>query len=162
MKSNVEQFYNYYLDQLYDLLVKNHVPVFISKGLKKGVRQLAYGLLDLNTMITKKYTHPRYLQEIAGIAKGAGINKKDIERINIVPEIIKAACTVAGVWGPATLNKQTLHLRSLDWDAASPISKYPLIAIYHPSTKGENMHANFAWVGFVGVLTGMSPYLSIG
>lgn len=24
------------------------------------------------------------------------------------------------------------------------------------------MHANFAWVGFVGSLTGMSPYLSIG
>lgn len=60
------------------------------------------------------------------------------------------------------MNKQTLHLRSLDWDAGSPISKYPLISIYHPSTKGENVHANFAWVGFVGLLTGMSPHLSIG
>lgn len=79
-----------------------------------------------------------------------------------MPEIIKAACTIAGVWGPATRNNQTLHVRSLDWDAKNPISKYPIIIVYHPSTKGENMHANFAWVGFVGSLTGMSPYLTIG
>ena len=79
-----------------------------------------------------------------------------------MPEVIKAACTVAGVWGPASYKKETLHVRSLDWDAGSPISRYPVIIVYHPSTKGENMHANFAWVGFVGSLTGMSPYLSIG
>lgn len=53
-----------------------------------------------------------------------------------MPEVIKAACTVAGVWGPGTQNKQTLHVRSLDWDAGSPISKYSVIIVYHPSTKG--------------------------
>lgn len=87
-------------------------------------------------MITKKYTHKRYLQEIEGIAQGSKVPKLHIERVNIVPELIKAACTVAGVWGPATRNHETLHVRSLDWDAANPISKYPVVVVYHPSTKG--------------------------
>jgi len=78
IKDNVDAFYNYYLGQLTELLVKNHVPSFIAKDLTKGVRQLGYGLLDLNVMITKKYTNKRYYEEIAGIAQGAKIGKKDI------------------------------------------------------------------------------------
>ena len=53
-------------------------------------------------------------------------------------------------------------MRSLDWDANSPISKYPLIAVYQPSDEKYMTHANIAWAGFVGVLTGMSPKLTIG
>lgn len=37
--------------------------------------------------------------------------------LNILPELVKAACTVAGVWGPAAKNSHTLHMRALDWDA---------------------------------------------
>lgn len=61
-----------------DLLIKNHVPTFLAKDISKGTRHLAYVLLDLNVMITKKYTNSRYLDEIAGIADGAKMKKKDI------------------------------------------------------------------------------------
>ena len=53
-------------------------------------------------------------------------------------------------------------MRALDWDAGNPINKFPLITVYHPSDKNSQVHANIGWVGFVGVLTGMSPKLSIG
>ena len=56
-------------------------------------------------MITKRYTNPRYYQEIKGIGVGAKINSKIIARLNIFPELIKAACTVAGVWKSASLNR---------------------------------------------------------
>ena len=82
--------------------------------------------------------------------------------MNIFPEFVKAACTVAGVWGKASLNQKTLHMRALDWDAQNPISKYPIAIIYHPSNKSWHTHANFAWVGFVGSLTGMSDKLTLG
>jgi hypothetical protein len=39
---------------------------------------------------------------MAGMAQGAKVKQKDIERINIIPELIKAQCTVAGLWGQAT------------------------------------------------------------
>lgn len=53
-------------------------------------------------------------------------------------------------------------MRALDWDAANPINKFPLLAIYHPSTKGAQKHVNIGYVGFVGVLTGMSEKITIG
>lgn len=61
LQVNVGTFYDYYLDQLSELLIKNHVPKLITNSLTKGVRRLAYLLLDLNVMITKKYTNFRYL-----------------------------------------------------------------------------------------------------
>jgi hypothetical protein len=69
---------------------------------------------------------------------------------------------VAGVWGNATLNHETLHVRALDWDAKNTISKYPLVTIYHPSNPEWNTHANFAWIGLIGSMTGMSPKISLG
>lgn len=53
-------------------------------------------------MITKKYTNKRYYEEINGIGKGSGIHASEFAMLNIFPELIKAACTVAGVWGKAT------------------------------------------------------------
>lgn len=53
-------------------------------------------------------------------------------------------------------------MRALDWDAKNPISQYPLITVYHPSDKKLQTHANVGWVGFVGVLTGISSKVSIG
>lgn len=87
---------------------------------------------------------------------------KAITRLNIFPEFIKAACTVAGIWGSASAFNRTLHMRALDWDAENPINKYPLLAIYHPSEKGTQKHVNIGYVGFVGVLTGMSEKVTIG
>lgn len=66
------------------------------------------------------------------------------------------------MWGPATEGGKTVHMRALDWDAQNPISKYPAAIIYHPSNKSWHPHVNFAWVGFVGSLTGFSTKISIG
>lgn len=53
-------------------------------------------------------------------------------------------------------------MRALDWDAANPINKYPIALVYHPTGAGLNKHVNFAWIGFVGSLTGVSQKVSIG
>lgn len=116
----------------------------------------------MNILITKRYTNSRYYEEIKGIAEGAQIAEHDIARLNMFPELIKAACTVIGVWKTATLNGETLHLRALDWDAENPMSHYPLVAVYHPSDPKLQTHANFGWVGFVGSLTGMSTKVTLG
>jgi len=113
-------------------------------------------------MITKKYTNKRYYEEIDGIGKGSKINAKEFAIVNMVPELIKAACTVAGVWGPATKVGNTLHVRALDWDYKNPISKLPIVTVYHPSNPKWHTHANFAWVGFVGSMTGMSTKVTLG
>lgn len=135
-------------------------PKFLihDSSVKFGLRSA----LALNVLITKKYTNKRYYEEIQGMGKGSGIPAGEFAKLNIFPELIKAACTVAGVWGPATEGGKTVHMRALDWDAQNPMNKYPIAVIYHPSNKSWYPHVNFAWAGFVGSLTGFSSKISIG
>jgi len=63
---------------------------------------LAKKLLDVNYLITKKYTPKRWEDEFKGIAKGSGISHKEWRRINLIPELLKASCSIGGWWGPAT------------------------------------------------------------
>lgn len=53
-------------------------------------------------------------------------------------------------------------MRALDWASDSPINKFPIVTVYHPSEKGAIKHANLGYVGFVGVLTGLSEKISVG
>lgn len=136
--------------------LEKKIPKFLSESITKGTIGLLRRILDLNILITKKYTNPRYYEEIKGIADGSGHNAQDIRRINLVPELIKAACTVAGLWGPATKGNATLHMRALDWDKNNPINQFPIAIVYHPSDESLHKHINVAWIGFVGSLTGVS------
>jgi len=151
------------MGQLEQILEKK-LPAFLSKSITGGAESLLKRILDLNIRITKRYTNKRYFDEIKGIAEGAAgkVKEKDILRLNLFPELIKAACTVAGVWKEATDNGQTLHVRALDWDYKNPISKFPIAIIYHPSDPKLHVHANFGWTGFVGSMTGISDKVSIG
>lgn len=144
------------------MAVENKLPKFLAERVTKGTVGLLKTLLDLNVVITKKYTNARYYQEIKGIADGSGHSVTDIKRINLLPELIKAACTVVGLWGDATENSSTLHLRSLDWDKNNPINEFPVALVYQPADKALRPHINVAWVGFVGSLTGVSDKVSIG
>lgn len=119
-------------------------------------------LVDLDIYITKRYTNRRILEEISGIAHGSNTSVQDIARLGIFPEVVKAACSIVGLWGFATLDRNTLHLRALDWDSNGPMNKFPLITIYHPEDRKLNPHANLGWVGFVGSLTGISQKVSLG
>jgi isopenicillin-N N-acyltransferase like protein len=163
MEIVLNDFYDYYMDQLETVLAKK-LPKFMAEKVTGGVRSLLKKILDLNIRITKKYTNPRYYEEIKGIAAGTGKKHTahDVARLNMFPELIKAACTVAGVWNAATANKQTLHVRGLDWDSNTPLSKFPAIVVYHPSDPKIQKHANFGWVGFIGSMTGVSEHVSLG
>lgn len=79
-----------------------------------------------------------------------------ILRLNFLPEIIKAACTIVGVWGPATEDGKIYHLRALDWKADAPLNKYPSIIIYESNEPNSNVFANIGFLGMVGSLTSVS------
>ncbi|CAF1131928.1 unnamed protein product [Rotaria sordida] len=52
--------------------------------------------------------------ELQAFAIGSDILYEDIHRLNLFPELIKAACSVLEAWGESTLSATLLHLRSLD------------------------------------------------
>ena len=68
---------------------------------------------------------------------------ENLRRLNLLPELIKAACTVLGAWGKSTSSSTLLHLRSLDWDETAPIAKYATVVIYHPNATYEGYAKHF-------------------
>lgn len=56
----------------------------------------------MDEMFTKKWTPRRITEEIHGIAHGSGISYTELRLTNLVPELIKAACSIIGAWGEAT------------------------------------------------------------
>jgi hypothetical protein len=56
-------------------------------------------LLDFNILITKKYTNPRYYDEIRGISDGSGVSQRSLQRMNLVPGMLKVNGATIGLWG---------------------------------------------------------------
>ena len=132
------------------------LPRWLRNEIGQSGVAVAKRMLDLNYIITKKYTPQRWDDEFKGVAAGSGISIKTWRRISLIPELLKASCSIGGWWGPATKSGQLIQLRSLDWEEHAPISKFPMITVYHPTEEGSVPFANIAWVGFFGSLTGYS------
>lgn len=142
-----------------DFLDQFGVPAVVSIGLyEKYLLPAAYWLLDLNWSIALPYVPQRYIDEMQGIVDGSGgkVDGDLLRRINMVPELTQAACSVLGAWGPSTVGNALYHLRALDWDSNAPISQYPAVVIYEPTEEGSNTFANIGFVGLIGVLTAIS------
>ncbi len=115
---------------------------------------------------TQRFTHQRYIDEMNGIADGAGIPRLDIYRINMIAELIKAQCSIIGANGLATmqsLHGRLVHLRTLDGmgGPTMPIKDYAVVTVYHPTDGGPAV-ANFGWVSFVGSVTGFGEFIGVG
>lgn len=141
------------------------LPKFLNKWVAKAGLKVAKVLLDLNYKITKKYTPERYDEEMLGIARASGVHLNKIRRVNLLPELLKASCSILGAWGKATESGELIQLRALDWESHAPMTKFPVITVYHSTEKGSIPFANIAWyskvfhykrVGFIGSLTGYS------
>jgi hypothetical protein len=100
-----------------------------------------------------------------GLADGAGISYREVHQIHVFPELIKAACSMMGAWGNATIQNsasgQLMQLRSLDWGTDNPFRLAPTLTVYHPETGKGHPNAILTWAGFIGALTGYSTNVGI-
>lgn len=76
-----------------------------------------------------------------------------IRNVNMFPEFIKAACTIAGTWSQATVDSKLLTLRALDWSSDAPINQFPSITVYHSTEANSFAFANIGYAGLIGSLT---------
>ncbi len=75
-----------------------------------------YAALELTYWMTKPYTPAHFFEELRGISDGAQIDYMELVRVQMLPELIQAACSMYGAWGPAIKNGTLLQLRALDWE----------------------------------------------
>jgi hypothetical protein len=163
IKANVKNIWAYLTENIEDIIK------FIKKvpeNLQPVARIMAFKLfrkaLLANHYLVRPFTPKRYMDEYAGISAGSGIPANTIIELNMLPEILKAGCSILGVFGKATVGGDLIHLRALDWDNKNPMHLFPTIVIYNLNEKGSHPFMNVAWAGFIGSLTGFGQYTGVG
>ena len=78
-----------------------------------------------------------------------------IKNVNMLPELIRMACTAYGAWGKANGNRggTLTQLRALDF-GAGPFANYTVITTHRE--EGKRAFAAVGFPGFVGVVTGIA------
>jgi len=118
-----------------------------------------YGLeaaLDLTYELTREYTPQYFYDELNGIAAATNVSYNMLLQLHMMPELLKAQCSIFGAWNTATPDKHLIQLRALDWDTSGPMQNFPAVVVYHPSNGNGHAFANVGWTGWIGLLTGMS------
>ena len=81
-----------------------------------------------------------------------------VKRVNMLPELIRMACTAYGAWGNATPDGKLTQIRALDF-GSGPFGNYTILAVYRSDPQAAEQERAFATVmfpGMVGVITGVS------
>lgn len=76
-----------------------------------------------------------------------------IKRVNMLPELIRMACTAFGAWGPASATGKLVQVRALDF-GTGPFGNYTVLQVHRPTD--ARAFASISFPGMVGVVTGVA------
>jgi len=157
LKDQINDLFDEFYVWLDDIVNQNlhTLPKFIQDFIDK------YGIaaaLDLTYALTEKYIPEVMKQEFQGFAEGAGRTYTEVVRVQMLPELIQAQCSIIGAWGKAVRGSDGMlyQVRALDWNTNGPFQKSPLVLVYHPLANNGHAFSILSWSGFLGGLTGFS------
>jgi len=153
---------NKFMDEVWKYFEKqvDQVLTIVPKWLADMIADLGLDIaLDLTYEATKSYTNQDILEELRGVADGAGADYNTMLRVHMIAGLTEGKCSMFGAWGPAldpTSTTKLLQLRALDWNMDGPFRDFPSITVYHPNKGKGYAYANVGMAGFIGGLTGMN------
>ncbi|KAL5477614.1 hypothetical protein EMCRGX_G024433 [Ephydatia muelleri] len=129
---------------------------FLPKDVADLIARLGVdGALDLTYLLTEPFTPAYFYEEMRGLADASGIDYILLRRVHMIPELIKAGCSMLGAWGTATADPLgMLQVRALDFDMTASLQDAPTVVVYHPDE--GNVFANVGWAGWIASISGMS------
>lgn len=121
----------------------------------------AVGKLDAAWAQLAPFVPLDYLEEMRGLAEGAGLELNDVHRLHAIPDIFSTECSLGAFYGPATVGGRLYALRNLDWSREFGVHRHGVVLAVSP--KGKHGFASMGFAGFVGVLAGMNDAgISVG
>ncbi|HAK95623.1 MAG TPA: peptidase C45 [Planctomycetes bacterium] len=117
-------------------------------SLRTTVKDLVRALFEAQ----RPYYRARFLEELKGLADGAGLPENDICTANHIPELFH--CSGFALMGAATADGEVLHGRVLDYGTDQKLQDHALIIIAAPD--GRHAFANVSFAGFIGSVTGLN------
>ncbi|MGC9317080.1 MAG: C45 family autoproteolytic acyltransferase/hydrolase [Armatimonadota bacterium] len=110
--------------------------------------------IDMAWAQMQPHVPERYLQEMQGLADGAGVDLKMVHRAHAVPDLSEFHCTFFAAWGESTADGHLHQIRALDYEMNAGIQDAPALIVCEP--EGGNAFVNIGWLGFIGCVSGMS------
>jgi len=111
----------------------------------------------------KSYVPQHIIDEISGMANGVCSNlgpscnvdewTEKIQQLNMLPELIRMACTAFGAYGKASQSGGLIQLRALDF-GSGPFANYTIVSVSRIAS--EQAFVSISFPGFVGAITGIS------
>ena len=115
--------------------------------------------IEMIVAFQEPHIAPRYVEEIQGLADGAGISVSDARAANFIPELFH--CSGFALAKSATKDGNLLHGRVLDYATDWGLQDHAVIVVYEP--EGRLPWVNVGYAGFLGSVTGMNAeHISIG
>lgn len=107
----------------------------------------------------KRFVPDRYLDEIRGLADGAGLSEADARLANFIPEMFH--CSGFALLNSATKDGTLYHGRVLDYAIDWRLQEHAVLIVAEPA--GGIPFVNVTYAGFIGSVTGMNArHVSIG
>ncbi len=134
-------------DEIKDFYEK--ITTAMTAGMGADVSVLDQGWAQMEPFVPKEY-----LEEMEGLAEGAGVELQAIKRVHAIPDLSEMDCTFFAAWGDFTADGHLIQLRALDYATEAHIQDHPAIVVYHPDDGPA--YVNIGWCGFLGMVTGMN------
>jgi len=144
-------------------LLKGHVQANLKSVMAEARRMgQEMGLGDPMPMLDMLWTQlaantpPEYLEEMKGVAAGAEIDLKDLQRMVAVTEAgeIMRTCSSFCVWGKATADGKMYQSRNLDYTMDGGLQDNFMLLVAKP--QGKLAFASPSYAGLVGVVSGIN------
>jgi isopenicillin-N N-acyltransferase-like protein len=109
--------------------------------------------------IQRRHMPARFIEEMEGLAAGAGCDPRDVMIANFIPELFH--CSGFAVMNSTTRDGTLYHGRILDYSTDWRLQEHAVLVIAEPD--GGIPFVNVTYAGFVGSVTGMNAeHVSIG
>ena len=150
-------------------LLKEHVKGNLDRilNVEGGKSLVKFGPLEVKPRdaiqsiieIQKPFVPQKFIDEIAGLAAGAGIKPEEARVANFIPEMFH--CSGFAIMNSATKDGTLYHGRVLDYAIDWGLQDHAVVIVCEP--EGAIPFVNVSYAGFVGSVTGMNAeHVSIG
>jgi hypothetical protein len=149
-------------------LLREHVRENLTFLLNvKGAQKLEIGPLTVSPRKVidgivrgqRKYVPAKYFEEMEGLAAASGLNLKDVQAGNFIPELFH--CSGFAVMNSASRDGTLYHGRVLDYAVDWGLQEHAVLVVAEPD--GGIPFVNVTYAGFIGSVTGMNAqHVSIG
>ena len=132
------------------------IDAFLAGVREKNAEMYTDEKLDAAWEAIAPYTDPRFLEEMRGVAEGAGISLDHLIRTHMIPIVSPWACSCVAVWGKQTKSGGMYQIRNLDFMTEVGLQNTPAVVVYLPD-KGFP-HACPTFAGYVAANSGMNTH----